>query len=229
MDKLLILVITLLSLSIQARPIKVLVIDTGIYPHALLKKYIKDKPNRHYEDSNGHGTHIAGIVMFGDMERPEKKICENVELYSCKFFYNEKGIDPVDETIKCLRYALELKPDIINYSASGNQSSDEEKELIGKIINKGTKFLVAAGNNGINNNKMYFPAGYDIPGMIVVSNKDYTGSRVPNSNWQSNSIYEYGHNILSTAPDGKFKVLSGTSQATAMKTHKIIQEICTKE
>lgn len=155
----------------------VAIIDTGIDEELLktdtfCKEGHKDFTNTGIADRHGHGTHISGLIdqyarnyIFSPNKDP--KPLYDIKLNYCqivlKFFNtNDSSVNHLDNTRKALRYAIDMKVDMINYSAGGTESDSKERELVIEALNKGIKVVVAAGNEGsdIDKNK-YYPAMYD--------------------------------------------------------------------
>lgn len=120
--------------------------------------------------------------------------------------------------------------DVINFSSGGKYYEEEEFKILTQIGNKGTKIVVSAGNNGQDLNSFnYFPAKYNIKNLIPVGSLNEDGRISPSSNYGlENEVYEIGNHVLSTLPSGNYGYMSGTSQATAIKTNKILLELCKK-
>jgi hypothetical protein len=87
---------------------------------------------------------------------------------------------------------------------------------------------VAAGNNHqeLGKNGKYFPAMSD-KRVIVVGNLQQPNIRAPSSNFGPIvNAWEIGVNSISySVIDGQLSMMSGTSQATAIKTGKIIRSM----
>jgi len=212
--------------------IKVLVIDTGISPHPSLKKYLpKDTTSNAYIDLYGHGTHIAGIIAMGDQQETLTPACENLEIHSCRFWTStgDKTNDALQETINCLKEALKNDFDFINYSAGGEEPSYSEERLLRQLSAKGVRIITAAGNEGrLLQYSQYYPAKYDIDGLVAVGNMNHNKSVSSKSNYGGGMIYDYGENIYSTLPGNKMGFMTGTSQAAAMYTHRLIKKKCSQ-
>jgi len=203
--------------------IKVAVIDTGIdaaSSHDLCtfghKSFVNNSSP--LKDTHGHGTHIAGLISK----------------------YAGKG----DWCMVAIKYAIDLKVDYINISGGGFQPNDGEKALIIKALNKGIKVVVAAGNGDDNHVAVnldkdcsYFPACYDKRILVVGNLKDtdsnpdfvtWSGeklSRAPSSNYGSYvKRWEVGTNVESTLPGNRRGRMTGTSQATAIVTGKLLNK-----
>lgn len=201
-----------------------MVIDTGVFPHKDFKSKIIDHPSydEDYIDDHGHGTHVTGIIM--------KDVCENVKLISCKYWIaNDKTGKQMERLYHCLKRAKKEKVDFINYSSSGNELDETEYDLIEELSQNGTKIVVSAGNDNRNLQKTpAFPAMYDIKEMVVVGSlKKDNKTRLPNSNYgKSKMKWEIGEEIKSTDIKDTYSVMTGTSQATAFHTNKLIKLKC---
>lgn len=105
----------------------------------------------HY-DSNGHGTHVAGIAAGGDPNTPYKGIAPQAELIIVKL------VDFTDtEIIKALDYLIEKrqslnKPIVVNMSIGGHFGPHDGTGLLSRAVdnavNSGLFVIVAAGNEG---------------------------------------------------------------------------------
>jgi subtilisin family serine protease len=210
----LISLLLLLTFSAQAKDITVMSIDTGVdfshellHEHHLPTQYIYDNI-----DNNGHGTHIAGIIL--------KDTCVQVKFISCNYFANRSPN-------ACFRRALIEKPDYINFSSGGMEFDREEKELVTALTKAGIIIVVAAGNNNLKRPN-YYPARYEMKGMIIVGNLDSNGKRHFLSNYGFKGMkWEIGTSIFSTMPHG-FGYMTGTSQAAAVHMNKILRDRCLK-
>lgn len=160
------------SAKAEAKDIKVMVIDTGIGPHKYLNSYVQYDGSSDYVDDVHHGTHVAGIIVFGNQNRYPRfsildPICHKVKIYSCKytrakgdlaFFSTDK--DEVKREIECIKRATREGMDIINISAGGVEFSQAEydaiKEFDGMVV-------AAAGNGGKSlETNPFYPASYRI-------------------------------------------------------------------
>lgn len=216
--------------------IKVLVIDTGIEVRPEIIKYLSVEhktDSKNYVDTNGHGTHITGIILYGDMEKNglNKPVCDDVEIYSCKYFF--QGSDTVQESNSCLKRAVREKFDLINYSGGGFQKSLTEKALIKKIAKMGTKIITSAGNYNLDIRETpYYPASYrfelNIKELIVVGSVDRNNKKHQSSSYGDEVEYELGVNMLSFWGKNGLMRMTGTSQATAFYTYKQLFKLCEK-
>ena len=233
----------------KVKKVKVAVIDTGVDPKLLkgnsyCKSGHRDFTGQGLDDHHGHGTHISGIIdqyaknyIFDG--KSYSKI-DSIEIEYCQIIIKywdsstDVNTDPLMATIKALRYAIDQEVDIINYSGGGNEESKEEKELIKEALDKGIKVVAAAGNGARDKNgsfkgydiskKPYYPAAHD-PRIYVVGNITKTNTIVESSNTGNNVKYwEVGDRVLSRLPGSSYGYMTGTSQATAVKTGKLVRE-----
>jgi len=96
--------------------IRVLELDTGIAPHKKLQNYVQYDNSNDYEDTNGHGTHIAGIIIYGNQilnnkgEAVFNPVCRNVKIFSCKYYNsNSFGRDNYPELYSALKGLFQRK------------------------------------------------------------------------------------------------------------------------
>ena len=222
------------------------VIDTGIDTTLLNKNTFcknghKDFTGTGLEDRHGHGTHISGLIdqharNYTFFKKDPKKIYD-IKVNYCQIvikFFNKKSDqnkDSLDSTRKAFRYAIDMKVNMINYSAGGPDFDQEEKNLMVEALNKGIIIVAAAGNerSDIDKNK-YYPAMYDnriyrVGNLLSESPREVASS----SNFgKSVTHWENGSNALSTLPGGTYGLMTGTSQAAAIKSGKLIHQLMSK-
>jgi subtilisin family serine protease len=226
--KLLLAILFFIPMQLNAQlPIRVLEVDTGasisvplIRNHVNMANWEKD--DYIDVDPSGHGTHIAGIIL--------DHVCDQIELVSCKFY------DPFDDTkdanmkrgVECFKRALKEHVTIINYSAGGTESNNEEYEVLKQVTEAGIKIIVAAGNNGKDLNSFhYYPAKYSLQNLIVVGNLEKNGRKNLTSNYGlKGMVWEVGTKVWSTLPDNTGGFMTGSSQATAVHTNRLLREMC---
>lgn len=167
-------------------------------------------------DTHGHGTHIAGLLAKGN-----KKL--DYCLYIMKYLSSDKDNLPFSN--KALLKAIELNVDIINYSGGGVERNEEECTIIKRALDQGIAVIAAAGNEKSDLTKQgYYPALCDSR-IVVVMNVNSSGERVESSNYGPTAVPETGLNITSLGTNNMFAIMTGTSQATAIYTNKLIKTL----
>jgi major intracellular serine protease len=231
------------STNRQNNPIIVAVIDTGFGYHQSFgkeaklcqyghKNFTNDPASSHivktvipvpYDDNN-HGTNIAGIIQ---------KYAEdsNYCMVIIKYWSKNSKEDAILATVKSIRYATKIGAKIINYSSFGTERNENEIRAVKEFLNNGGIMVVAAGNDGrlLNKNTATkldksYPT-MDDDRVISVGALDITGKIRQFSNYgEPVNRWELGENV-----EGFGITLSGTSQAAAVATGKIIKELDLKE
>jgi len=230
------------------KEIKVMVLDTGIGYNDLLRPYVQYKNSDDYEDEVGHGTHVTGIIVYGNKMQKgsinlSDAICKNVKIYSCKYYSTKWSEKSRGERIAdCINFAKQNKFDYINYSGGGSSFLFHEYEAMKKYTDNGG--IVVAGNDRKNIEKNpYYPASYAFPrknannqyefkkikNLIVVGNIQRNGDYGDTTSYARNIKWEVGTNIYSTYPNNGFETLTGTSQSTAAYLHRLLKEKCNKK
>lgn len=226
MNKLLLILTFLGGLTCKAT-IKVAVIDTGFDFKSTWSIQPKLCPTGHKDftgyglnDLHGHGTHIAGLIA---LNAKDSDYC----LLIIKFYHTEyTSFEGTKLSTKAIKYAIDQKVDVINYSGGGVDPWAPEKQVVLKALNAGIKVIVSAGNNNSNLLvKTYYPALYDAR-IEVIGSKEPNGERSPFSNYgKAVTHYELGNKVLSILPNGKYGTMNGTSQATAIFTGKYVYKL----
>lgn len=229
----------------------VMVIDTGIASHPRLDNVVQRLTGTYdYQDPHGHGTHVAGIIVYGPNQATQhfkNKVCDNVKIFSCRFdiddsiFFNRS----IEQTMGCIKRATEMGVDYINYSAGGSGWSFSEYLTIKEFTDKGGIFVAAAGNDGklLSDKYQYFPASYRY-GMLYRGSdfkqrraKPLTNIKVVEamcgdevcdfSNTSVDAEKFPGKNILSTSNKNEsFDFRNGTSMAAPAYLHKLLKDRC---
>ncbi len=183
-------------------------------------------------DSNGHGTHVAGIIgACGNNNMGISGVCWNVKLVSLKVL-NSEGEGDIAWIVNAINYAASNNIPILNCSLGSPIGS---AALENAIESYQGLLVCAAGNSNQNiDNTPLYPAAYNFDNIISVGAIDSNNSR---SDWDSFKnlwglfgssasnygatsvdIYAPGTDILSTIPNNKYEKKSGTSMAAPFVT-----------
>jgi thermitase len=179
--------------------------------------------NNDLTDRHGHGTHIAGIVgAEGGNGIGISGVAPQVSLMVLKYYDPyAKANDNLKNTIRAIRYAIQKKVNIINYSGGGIEYSSEEHDAVKAAREAGILFVAAAGNERSNSDtSKYFPADYALDNIISVTAINPDAQVLSTSNYGEETVHiaAPGEGIFSTLPSGKYGLMTGTSQATAFVT-----------
>jgi major intracellular serine protease len=223
----------------NGRVIRIAIVDTGMnledrWPEnsvglpqpKICPGLSKDFTGTTLKDEHGHGTHIAGLIS---KYAQDANYCLVIYKY---YRADSDGITNLNNTISAFKEAITQKVDVINYSGGGILRSVEECLVIKEALDNGIIVNSAAGNEGSNIDFFHFyPASCD-KRVNVIGAVDKYGEKLPMSNYSSSSwnnatkIYqELGRDVLSLLPNGQYGYMSGTSQATAIFTGKLVKKM----
>lgn len=191
-----------------------MIIDSGVNPTIPeIRPYLRFYDPVAIKDWNDHGSHITGIIA--------EAACPGVEIIPCKGAWDLKASND------CLQHALNLNVDIINFSMGGDYPEEEEFKLFKQLEAKGIIVNAAAGNDGrALFVKPYYPASYNLGNINIVGALNVKGERASFSNYTGFMVWEPGVNIYSFDRYGITIPLSGTSQATALHTARMVRKWC---
>jgi subtilisin family serine protease len=178
------------------------------------------------QDDNGHGTHVAGIVVANEGNGiGVGSVAPGAKVLPVRVL-GADGSGTVEDVKQGVDYAVAQGADVINLSLGEDVplralvgERDEVDDSIDKALDKGIVVVAAAGNSG-------FPV-CTTPGgrgrMLCVAAVDRSGKRTLYSNYGDGLAISApgggdlplaGEGILSTWNDGDYAELTGTSQAT---------------
>lgn len=197
-----------------ADPVKVGIIDTGIdLAHPDLKDNIKGGMSAvnytaSYNDDNGHGTHVAGIVGAIDNTIGVIGVGPNINLYAVKVL-DRRGSGWLSDIIEGLDWAIANHLQVVNMSLGTTADVQSFREAVQRVNAAGIVQVAAAGNDG---KAVNYPAAY--PEVIAVSATDGANKIASwSSRGQEVDLAAPGVNIYSTYKGSTYQTLSGTSMA----------------
>jgi len=198
--------------------VKVAVLDTGVNTsHKELSGRVTAyaAPDSSYgtQDSNGHGTHVAGLIAASmDNGTGGAGIAPGVSIMSVKVLA-DNGYGTEAGIIKAIKFAAENNAWIINMSLGGYFYNYEFQKAIDDAYDMGVTVIAAMGNDSTN--MKCYPAAYNH--VIAVGSSDQTNNRSFFSNWGSwIDVSAPGHEMWSSVNGSStaYGRMSGTSQAT---------------
>lgn len=231
--------------SSTGRSVTVAVIDSGIdvthpdlidriwtNPSEVCGNGVDDDHNGYVDDCHGwnfiasspevyvspfedlHGTHVAGIIGASLNGQGGAGVAPDVTIMPVKFIAGDSG--NTADAVSAITYAVNSGADVLNMSWGSSDPSPAVAERIRWAISRGVSVVVAAGNNGESlDSAPFYPASYQIPGMVVVGASDAAGNPASFSNWSKSrvDVFAPGVGIYSTMPFGFYGYMSGTSMA----------------
>ncbi|KAG0166990.1 hypothetical protein DFQ29_000695, partial [Apophysomyces sp. BC1021] len=102
-------------------------------------------------NSNGHGTHVAGISAGSDASKSFVGVAPEANIGFWKVFQCSTGMADDDDTMNGLLQAYDNKCDVVNLSLGGTNeawSETGQAVLVEKLNEKGLPVVVAASNEG---------------------------------------------------------------------------------
>jgi subtilisin family serine protease len=219
---------------IGAKPITVAIVDWGIQRNhegfgpemEVSGARVIPPDNGDFRDDDGHGTMLAGTIAgITNNISGSRGAVARLRLLAIKFV--DVRTPPMSaNAAKAIRYAVDKGARIINASWDVGLNSPELRAAIMDGGFMGVLVVVAAGNDGGNNDRYpAFPASFHLDNMIVVMATNEHDEKPWFSNYgrETVDIAAPGVNIVSTSPylvppsrhHPAYRRYSGTSPAAA--------------
>ncbi len=200
--------------------VKIAVLDTGIsnnHPDLTVSGGInlvgKSKNNK-WNDDNGHGTHVAGIVAARNNSIGVIGVAPDAQLYAVKVL-DAYGSGYISDIIEGIDWAVQNNMDVISMSLGTSTYSQALNDSTANAYNAGILLVAAAGNSGDGNlltDDVLYPAKFD--SVIAVSAVDYNNiAPVWSADGVKIELAAPGVDIYSTWLNGGYANESGTSMA----------------
>lgn len=198
--------------SYSGTGVKIAIIDTGIdLSHQDLAvqggaNFVRSAKT--YNDDNGHGTHVAGIVAALNNEIGVVGVAYNSNLYAVKVL-NKRGVGYLSDVIRGIEWSIEKNMNIINMSLSSNSPSLALENILDAANANGIITVAAAGNDA---SEINYPAAYEnticVGAIDIDSNIAYFSSY-----GLQMDVAAPGVSVFSTYKSNTYKSLSGTSMS----------------
>ncbi|WP_404356549.1 S8 family serine peptidase [Cytobacillus firmus] len=214
--------------DLTGKNVKVAILDTGIdsgHPDLKVKSGIcvLQKCTNSFQDDNGHGTHVAGIIGAQNNNIGIVGVAPEAEIYVIKAL-DKYGNGTTSTIMAGLDWAISQNVDIINMSLTSAIEDVGMKTMIDKAFEKGIIVIAAAGNTGTDikrTEQVLYPAKFD--NVIAVSGVDKDNVRVDSSSkGKEVELAAPGENIYSTYPRSikanGYAYMTGTSMAAPFVT-----------
>ncbi|NEW09151.1 S8 family serine peptidase [Paenibacillus sp. SYP-B3998] len=193
--------------------IKIAVLDTGIdsLNNDLHVTGGVSFPSGSYEDVQGHGTKVAGIIASQINKIGIKGIAPSSELYAVKVL-GDKGEGYYSQIISGIDWAIDNHMNIINMSFGGLEESQALSEALQQAWQAGILLISAAGNDGINT--LRYPANSETVLSVGSINQDLSVSSFTNYG-ERLELLAPGTDILTTSVGNSYVKVWGTSASSA--------------
>ena len=172
---------------------------------------------------NVHGTHVAGIVAADHGAGSVQGVAPQAQIIPLNFMDYDGG-GTVADAIPAIRYAQAQGAKVINASWGGG-CSQNLRDVIVEVGNKGTLFVAAAGNDGYDYDRLpstyySYPAAFSIGTQITVAASTALDSVAGFSNKSYTLVHlaAPGDNIRSTVPTFAAASGNGYLDGTSMAT-----------
>ena len=196
--------------------VKIAVIDTGFSSKSIPSENII--PGRNYlypeastEDTYGHGTAIASIILEHAPESLLVPLISNV--------FEDNKIRQVDNDVfaQMIRDAVDVYGcDIINISAGLILDKESVREACAYAEEKGVLIVASVGNDyDVNGDVMYYPAGYETVLAVGALNKDGNEIAFFSQRGDWVDVFAVGEEVTIKTLSGNIRTSSGSSYSAA--------------
>ncbi|RHW36117.1 peptidase S8/S53 subtilisin kexin sedolisin [Lysinibacillus yapensis] len=203
--------------GVTGKGANVAVIDTGVASHedlVIAGGVSFTDYTSSYQDDNGHGTHVAGIIGAENNIIGTVGVAPDANVYAVKAL-DADGSGYVSDIIAGIDWSITNKMDIINLSLGLSGESLALKDVVNKAYNAGILVVAAAGNSGTadgSGDTVNYPARYDST-IAVGATNNLDARAFFSSTGTAVDVAAPGESILSTYIGNQYVYMSGTSMA----------------
>ncbi len=207
--------------DIKSSDVKIEVLDSGVsYTDDInIQSNINLIPGEEevsimFEDANGHGTGIAGLIGAKDNNDGIKGVFPNAEIYSVKAL-DENLKSPLSRIVEGIYWGIENDMDIINMSFGTSIDTDVLHEAVKAAADAGIILIAAAGNT--EHQEVNYPAAYNEVMAVGSINAEGELAELTSTGTQL-ELLAPGEQVYTTGLFYGTIGVSGTSIATAQVT-----------
>ncbi|MCZ7382873.1 MAG: S8 family peptidase [Candidatus Methanoperedens sp.] len=200
--------------------VKIAVLDTGIssnHPDLTVSggiNLVGKLKNNKWNDDNGHGTHVAGIIAARNNSIGVVGVAPDAQLYAVKVL-DAYGNGYISDVIEGIDWAVQNDMNVVSMSLGTAAYSQALNDSTANAYKAGILLVAAAGNGGDGNlstDDVLYPAKFD--SVIAVSAVDYNNiAPVWSADGTEVELAAPGVDIFSTWLNGGYANESGTSMA----------------
>src|SRR3954469_126722 len=178
------------------------------------------KPGQDLSAGYGHGTHVAGIVAAAANRAGVVGVAPRAKLMIVKVLKAD-GSGTTGAVAEGIRYAAANGARVINLSLAGNDDDPRLAEAVRAAAAANALVVASAGNDGRDiDRRPSYPASLPEAILLAVASTDPDDGRgisdFSNFGRLAVQVAAPGAGILSSAKDGGWEVMSGTSMAAPM-------------
>lgn len=199
---------------------KIWIIDTGVdldHPDLNVNRSLSVSfSDGNPDDSNGHGTHCAGIAAAINNSIGPVGVSAGAEIVGVDVLGSGSG--SFSTIIRGMDYVAgrDISGDVANMSLGGSTTSCSNSSSVGRALerlNNQSYIAIAAGNSSTDA-RGFTPACYNLTRVYTIASMTCGGSFSSFSNWGTPVDYiATGSSVYSTYRGGRYATLSGTSMA----------------
>ncbi|WP_143833698.1 S8 family serine peptidase [Oceanobacillus senegalensis] len=201
-----------------SKDVTIAVLDTGVNKNhpdlagRVLPGYDFVNDDKDPADDNGHGTHVAGIIVSNQNDMGVAGIDSKANIVPVKVA-DENGELTTADVTNGIYYAIEQGVDVINMSFGAYRYQKTHADALWEAQKEGIVLVAAAGNES--SETFFYPASYTP--VISVSATDKQDNPAFFTNYGSYiDIAAPGESIYSTDHNGGYKMDDGTSFSAPM-------------